>query len=66
MESHSSPLVIEKTEEYANGRMDIFRAYIGALNLEGHDEMGAVLPDGELAVHAALHAFRRLGAVLLI
>ena len=44
--------VYEKTEEYANGRMDIFRAYIGALNLEGHDEMGAVLPDGELAVHA--------------
>lgn len=44
--------VYEKTEAYANGRMDIFKAYLGELNLEGHDEMGAVLPDGSLAVHA--------------
>lgn len=32
--------------------MDIFRAYIGEMNLTGHDEMGAMLPNGELAVHA--------------
>ncbi len=44
--------VYEKTEEYANGRMDIFRAYLDQLNLKGHDEMGALLPDGTLAVHA--------------
>lgn len=44
--------VYEKTEEYANGRMDIFRAYLEQLNLTGHDDMGAYLPDGELAVHA--------------
>lgn len=44
--------VYEKTEEYANGRMDIFRAYLEQLNFTGHDEMGAYLPDGELAVHA--------------
>lgn len=44
--------VYEKTEEYANGRMDIFRAYIEQLNLTGHDEMGTMLPDGSLAVHA--------------
>jgi hypothetical protein len=44
--------VYEKTEEYANGRMDIFRAYLDQLNLTGHDEMGALLPDGTLAVHA--------------
>lgn len=44
--------VYEKTEEYANGRMDIFRAYLGQLNMTGHDEMGALLPDGTLAVHA--------------
>ncbi len=44
--------VYEKTEEYANGRMDIFRAYLKELNLAGHDDMGAVLPDGSLAVHA--------------
>ena len=44
--------VYEKTEEYANGRMDIFRAYLKELNLAGHDDMGAILPDGSLAVHA--------------
>lgn len=44
--------VYEKTEEYANGRMDIFRAYLEQMNLNGHDEMGAILPDGSLAVHA--------------
>ncbi len=44
--------VYEKTEEYANGRMDIFRAYLEQLNLTGHEEMGAILPNGELAVHA--------------
>ena len=42
----------EKTEDYANGRMDIFRSYADQLNLTGHDEMGAYLPDGSLAVHA--------------
>lgn len=44
--------VYEKTEEYANGRMDIFRAYFEQLNLTGHEEMGVLLPDGSLAVHA--------------
>lgn len=44
--------VYEKTEEYANGRMDIFKAYFGQLNMNGHEEMGATLQDGSLAVHA--------------
>lgn len=44
--------VYEKTEEYANGRMDIFRAYLQEMNLRGHDDMGATLPDGTLSVHA--------------
>ena len=44
--------VYEKTEEYANGRMDIFRAYIEQMNVNGHEEMGAMLPDGSMAVHA--------------
>lgn len=44
--------VYEKTEEYANGRMDIFRAYFEQLNMTGHDDMGAVLQDGKLSVHA--------------
>lgn len=39
-------------EEYANGRFDIFRAYIEQLNMMGHDEMGAELYTGEIAVHA--------------
>lgn len=44
--------VYEATEEYANGRMDIFRSYLEQLNLTGHDDMGAPLPDGTTAVHA--------------
>ena len=32
--------------------MDIFRAYLSQMNLNGHDEMGAWLQDGSLAVHA--------------
>lgn len=44
--------VYEATEEYANGRLDIFRAYLEQLNLTGHDDMGALLPDGTMGVHA--------------
>ena len=36
----------------SNGRITIFKAYAKELNLTGHDEMGAVLPNGEVAVHA--------------
>lgn len=39
-------------EEYSNGRMDIFRRYMDAWNLTGHDTMGVELPDGSLSVHA--------------
>ena len=38
--------------DYSNGRTTIFRSYFEQLNMTGHDEMGAVLPDGEIAVHA--------------
>lgn len=44
--------VYEATEQYANGRFDIFKAYVSQLNLNGHEEMGAPLPDGSTAVHA--------------
>lgn len=39
-------------EAYTNGRLDIFRLYYANLNMEGHDEMGITLPDGNLVVHA--------------
>jgi hypothetical protein len=39
-------------EEFSNGRITIFKSYLQQMNLFGHDEMGAVLPSGEIAVHA--------------
>ncbi len=36
----------------SNGRITIFRSYLKVLNMTGHDEMGAELPNGEIAVHA--------------
>ncbi|MBQ8947555.1 MAG: hypothetical protein IJ058_12210 [Lachnospiraceae bacterium] len=42
----------EAAADVTNGRLDIYRAYIEQLNREGHEEMGAILPDGEIAAHA--------------
>ena len=39
-------------EDYTNGRVDIWRAYLGDMNMLGHDHMGATLPDGSVQVHA--------------
>lgn len=39
-------------EDFSNGRFEIFRCYMENWNLTGHDEMGVVLPDGSLSVHA--------------
>lgn len=39
-------------DDYSNGRMDIFRAYLRNMNLTGHKTMGAPLEDGTIAVHA--------------
>ncbi|MDD3368261.1 MAG: hypothetical protein PHP50_05120 [Lachnospiraceae bacterium] len=39
-------------DQYTNGRLDIYKAYLGQLNLTGHDIMGATMPDGTLAIHA--------------
>ncbi len=36
----------------SNGRITIFKCYAKELNLWGHDEMGVLLPNGEIAVHA--------------
>lgn len=42
----------EEEQDYTNGRLDIFKSYIGQLNMTGHKEMGAVLQNGEIATHA--------------
>lgn len=36
----------------SNGRLTIFSSYIQQLNMWGHEEMGAELPNGEIAIHA--------------
>lgn len=46
------PEDMKDEEDYSNGRTVIFKSYFDQLNMTGHDEMGAVLPDGEVAVHA--------------
>lgn len=43
---------VEQEEDYTNGRLDIFRSYIEQLNMTGHEEMGAILKNGEVATHA--------------
>jgi len=43
---------LEEERDATNGRLDIYRSYISQLNLWGHDEMGAILDDGEEATHA--------------
>lgn len=42
----------EDVTDMSNGRIDIFKSYISVWNITGHEEMGAMLPDGEIAVHA--------------
>ena len=39
-------------DEFSNGRIEIFKSYIQNWNLTGHAEMGVVLPDGSMSVHA--------------
>lgn len=38
--------------QYSNGRMEIYQAYLGQLNLDGHETMAATAENGELLVHA--------------
>lgn len=42
----------EPDSDYTNGRLDIYRSYLEQLNMTGHDIMGAVLKNGEIATHA--------------
>lgn len=46
------PEDIPEDNDYTNGRLDIFKSYIEQLNMTGHEEMGAVLKNGEIATHA--------------
>ena len=46
------PEELPPKEDYTNGRIDIFRSYIEQMNAAGHQEMGAVLDNGEIATHA--------------
>lgn len=46
------PMEIPEDNDYTNGRLDIFKSYIEQLNMTGHEEMGAVLKNGEIATHA--------------
>lgn len=39
-------------EDFSNGRFEIYRCYMENWNLTGHDEMGVLLPDGSVSVHA--------------
>ena len=41
-----------KLDVISNGRITIFKSYISELNMWGHEEMGAMLPTGEIALHA--------------
>ena len=43
---------LPEDNDYTNGRLDIFRSYIEQLNAAGHEEMGALLQNGEIATHA--------------
>ena len=36
----------------SNGRITIFKSYLKELNINGHETMGAMLPNGEIALHA--------------
>ena len=42
----------DQQQDVTNGRLDIFRAYFEQLTPEGHEEMGATLPNGEVLAHA--------------
>ncbi len=42
----------DSIENFSNGRLTIFKSYLEQMNFWGHDEMGATLPWGEVAIHA--------------
>ena len=41
-----------ENDDVSNGRMDIYRAYLDQMTMEGHEGMGAILNDGSEAAHA--------------
>lgn len=45
-------LQMSDAEAYANGRFDIFKLYAANLNMQGHDKMEIILPNGVMIAHA--------------
>ena len=48
----SSEAEMYEENDASNGRFDIFRSYMEHWNMTGHEDMGVVLADGSIAVHA--------------
>ena len=40
------------TEDFSNGRTDLYKLYLAELNISGHEQMGVALPDGNMSIHA--------------
>lgn len=40
------------TTDYSNGRLDIYKAYLKALDWKGHDSLSLLADNGELMIHA--------------
>ncbi len=43
---------LSDVEQFSNGRMEIFKRYLEEVNWFGHTDMGVVLADGSVSIHA--------------
>lgn len=48
----SAEPMAEEEKDFSNGRIEIFREYIGHWNATGHEDMGVLLANGEISTHA--------------
>ncbi|MBQ9991332.1 MAG: hypothetical protein IJP31_10410 [Lachnospiraceae bacterium] len=48
----STDPMAEEEKDFSNGRIEIFREYIGHWNATGHEDMGVPLENGEISTHA--------------
>ena len=54
-ETTVEPVIVEEPDiqnDYSNGRLDVYRAYLKQLEWKGHKGMGITMDDGEIVVHA--------------
>lgn len=51
-ESEAYEMQESDAEAYANGRFDIFELYAANMNMQGHDKMEIILPNGKMIAHA--------------